>query len=249
MENLLTNSVQVSVANARRSSLPYGRRKTRRFLRAECHKSPPSGVFVTAPEFTEWHLVQQGIAGDSTVLDQLFSVHRPRLQRMAYAILRNKEDAEDALQEGLCNAYVRLRSFQGRSSLSTWLTRVIINSTLMIRRKRNRRPETSLDDVLENHSEQLQNRIVDPALNPEQTYRRTEMNHLVAVQVSQLPPALRSAFQLYDLDGRSTAESAAQLSIPIGALKSRLVRARRRVANGLSESLIAAEGYHLRQSA
>ena len=237
MENLLTNSVQVSVANARRSSLPYERRKIRRFLRGESHQSPPSGVSVTAPESAEWRLVQQGIAGDSTVLDQLFSVHRPRLQRVAYAILRNKEDAEDALQEGLCNAYVRLRSFQGRSSLSTWLTRVIINSALMIRRKRNRRPETSLDDVLENHSEQLQNRIVDPALNPEQTYRRTEMNHLVAVQVSQLPPALRSAFQLYDLDGRSTAESAAQLSIPIGALKSRLVRARHRVANGLSEAL------------
>src|SRR5208337_1173120 len=85
---------------------------------------------------TEWAIVQKAIAGDTEAQEHLFARHRPRLYRTAVALLRNKEDAEDAVQDGLCKAYTHLRSFQGRSSFSTWLTSIVINSALMSRRRR-----------------------------------------------------------------------------------------------------------------
>ena len=98
---------------------------------------------------TEWAIVQKAIAGDIEAQEHLFARHRSRLYKTAVALLRNKEDAEDAVQDGLCNAYTHLRSFQGRSSFSTWLTSIVINSALMSRRRRRAHPEASLDDMLE----------------------------------------------------------------------------------------------------
>jgi len=98
----------------------------------------------------EWVLVQQAIAGDASAFDLLIDPALSRLKSVAYAMLHNWEDAEDALQDGLCKAFCRLRSFQGRSSFSTWLTRIVINSALMTIRRRNRKRnylEYSLDDI------------------------------------------------------------------------------------------------------
>ena len=81
----------------------------------------------------EWDLVQQAIAGNADAQEQLFKTYTPRLFRTAFAVLRNKEDAEDAVQDSWCRAYRNLRSFQGRSAFSTWLTRIAINSALMRR--------------------------------------------------------------------------------------------------------------------
>ena len=98
----------------------------------------------------EWAVVQQAIAGNADAQDRLFAGHTRRLYRTVFALLNNKEDAEDALQEGLCKAFTSLRSFQGRSSFSTWLTRIVMNSALMARRRKIAHPEASLDEMLDN---------------------------------------------------------------------------------------------------
>ena len=185
----------------------------------------------------EWDLVQQGIAGDSSVLEQLFNTYTARLYRTAFGVLGNKQDAEDAVQNGLCRAYANLQSFQGRSSFSTWLTRIVINSALMIRRRRNGRTETSLDEILDSQPEGLQYGIVHAGPNPEEICRGTEIDGLVETQVRQLPPGLRAAFQLCDLDGLSATDSIQMLGISMSAFKSRISRARQKVANGLRQSL------------
>src|SRR6266850_4371776 len=92
------------------------------------------------PEDQEWEAVQ------ATLL-----ASRPRFLRMAFAILRNKEDAEDAVQDALLSACLHLRTFEGRSALTTWFTRIVLNAALMIRRKRKSpwispQPETSTSD-------------------------------------------------------------------------------------------------------
>ena len=71
----------------------------------------------------DWAVVQQAIADNAFAQERLFAHHSDRLYRTAFSVLRNKEDAEDAVQDGLCKAYTNLRSFQGRSSFSTWLQR------------------------------------------------------------------------------------------------------------------------------
>jgi RNA polymerase sigma-70 factor (ECF subfamily) len=180
-------------------------------------------------------LVQQAIDGNSAAHEQIFATHAGKLRGMAFAILRNREDAEDAVQDGFCRAFANLQSFQGRSSFSTWLTRIVINSSLMIRRRRNGRAEASLDEVLDNRPEQVQRKIVDARPNPEQMCAATEMHALVEKQVRQLPRGLQRAFQLYGLDGRSAADSMRGLGIGTSAFKSRICRARKKIANGLRQ--------------
>jgi|SRR5580704_11700245 RNA polymerase sigma-70 factor (ECF subfamily) len=198
----------------------------------------PSSERVAAPSTTLHHpaLVQQAIDGNSAAHEQIFATHASKLRGMAFAILRNREDAEDAVQDGFCRAFANLQSFQGRSSFSTWLTRIVINSSLMIRRRRNGRAEASLDEVLDNRPEQLQCKIVDARPNPEQICASGEIRALVEKQVRQLPPGLQTAFQLYELDHRSGAESMHTLGIGTSAFKSRISRARRKVENGLRQT-------------
>ena len=163
-------------------------------------------------------------------------LHTTILYRIALSILRNREDAEDAVQDALWRAYAKLRSFQGRSTFSTWLNRIVINSALMIRRRRNARPEASLQALLDGWPERLQHQIVDAGPNPEDIRRIAEIHDIVAEHIRQLPPRLREALQLCDLDGLSTEDSSHVLGIRQGAFKSRVARARQRLANGLQQS-------------
>jgi RNA polymerase sigma-70 factor, ECF subfamily len=198
----------------------------------------PSSARTAASATAHAHstLVQQAIAGNSDAHEQIFASHISKLRGMAFAILRNREDAEDAVQDAFCRAFGSLQSFQGRSSFSTWLTRIVINSSLMIRRRRNGRSEASLDDLLDNRPEQLRCGIVDARPNPEQICASVEIRALVEQQVRQLPSGLQSAFQLYELEDRSGAESMQALGIGTSAFKSRMSRARRKLEYGLRQT-------------
>jgi RNA polymerase sigma-70 factor (ECF subfamily) len=189
---------------------------------------------------SEWALVQQAIAGDTNALELLLAPNLGRLYRVAYAMLRNKEDAEDALQDGLCNAYCRLRSFQGRSSFSTWLTRIVINSALMTLRRQKRKRnylEYSLDEIKDNQQEWPAHSAVDERPNPERICALIEMSALIKEQIMRLPASERAAFLYYAMNGHSVLESSLTFGIPAATLKSRILRTRRKLAHGLQHSL------------
>lgn len=185
---------------------------------------------------TEWAIIEKAIAGDTEAQEHLFARHRPRLYRTAVALLHNNEDAEDAVQDGLCKAYTNLRSFQGRSSFSTWLTSIVINSARMSRRRRRARPEASLDDMLEAYSAPSC-MIADPQSNPETVCSERQLNELLDKQLLQLRPCLKEAFRLRAIHGFSLRESSQALGISLSAVKSRLFWARRALAQGLQRSL------------
>jgi RNA polymerase sigma-70 factor (ECF subfamily) len=185
----------------------------------------------------EWAFIQQAVDGDSAAAEQMFGRHAAMLYRIAFRILHNKEDAEDAVQDSLCKAYAKLQSFQGGASFSTWLTRIVINSALMVRRRRNGRPETSLDEILDTRPHRLQREIVDAALDPEQICSAAEIHQLLEKQLSKLPTGLRAAFQLRELDGLSASDSCRVLGIRKNAFKSRISRARQKLGRALRKSL------------
>src|ERR1700716_4130767 len=120
------------------------------------------------PRAEEWHIVQRAVAGDSEALTTLFARDRIKLYRTAYSLLRNKEDAEDALQEGLVAAYVNLKSFQGRARFSTWLTRIVINATLMSLRKPHIHNHISFDEMVLGDTRRWVAAVTDGCLDPEQ---------------------------------------------------------------------------------
>jgi RNA polymerase sigma-70 factor (ECF subfamily) len=181
-------------------------------------------------------VVQRALAGDAHAREQLFARQTGRLYRTALALLHNKEDAEDAVQDGICRAYTNLRSFQGRSSFATWLTRIVINSALMTLRRRRVHPEASLDGILEGQS-WLPQAAVNAGPDPEQICATAQINELVEQHVRQLPASLRAAFRLAVGVGLSAAESSQTLGISVSAFKSRIFWARRKVICGLQQSL------------
>ena len=186
------------------------------------------------PRGEEWHIVQRAVAGDSEALTTLFARDRIKLYRTAYSLLRNKEDAEDALQDGFVAAYVNLKSFQGRARFSTWLTRIVLNAALMSRRKLRIHPQVSFDEIALSDKHRWVAAVVDGYPDPEQTYAQTENKKTVEKRMNQLSPRLRTAIQLRDLCHFSIREAAQAEGVKMNVIKSRVFRARRRLADSLT---------------
>ena len=163
------------------------------------------------------------IGTEPSLAEACFRRYRRSLLHIAFRILRNREDAEDALQDGLFSAYRKLDRFEGRSRLFTWLVRIVINAALMKRRTQ-RRVITFHDmgpwpapgiDVSADHSG-----------NPERSYTALEIRQMIM----NLPVTLRNAVVLCDIDGYSKSEAAERLGLTEAGVRSRLWRAHRTLA-------------------
>jgi RNA polymerase sigma-70 factor (ECF subfamily) len=148
------------------------------------------------------------------------------LLKTAFNITGNREDAEDAVQDSLMRAFVRIKDFRGASSFSTWLTRIVINSALMIRRKKRTARHIFLDDVSENVEHHLKLNIPHAAANPAQIFFARERREAVRKAIRGLRPNLRSVVEEGHLQDFSMKETAKALKISIGAAKARLFHAR-----------------------
>jgi RNA polymerase sigma-70 factor (ECF subfamily) len=166
------------------------------------------------------------VAGYQGDFESEISRHSPVLFRVALQRLHNVEDAEDAVQESLLSAYKCLGQFQGRSQFSTWLTRIVINTALMKLRKRSRYPLVSLEHSVEDDAAAPVEEFVDTRPNPEVTCAQTEMEEKLDEALSAISPKLRIAFQMRELAGMSTRDTANALGITVNTLKSRMLRAR-----------------------
>ena len=169
--------------------------------------------------------------------ERLWARHSHGLYRRVLGIVRNPEDAEDALQEGLLSAVKNLPRFEGRSGISTWLTRIVINAALMQLRSRRTHEAISLSEPLDDTAVIAADRIVDPSPSPEQNLLMTELQDVLARSMEGLSPAMRTAVGLRYMQGLSTREAARTCGINENTLKARLRRARRRLAR--SKSLLA----------
>jgi RNA polymerase sigma factor (sigma-70 family) len=188
----------------------------------------PSRSFGRArPEGPVWEAVQ------ATLL-----ASRPRFLRMAYAILRNKEDAEDAVQDALLSACLHLRTFEGRSALTTWFTRIVLNAALMIRRKRKTSWMDPLPEPNTMDDTPWTERIPASQPDPEMVYAEEETFQLIDVVLGRLSPVLRQAFTMTYYDEMSSREACALLGISTGTFKSRLFRARRHLRAQAQRSLV-----------
>lgn len=178
---------------------------------------------VTSTATTDLYVVQQAIAGDPNVQEQLFERYAARLYRKAFSILRNREDAQDALQDGWYQAYINLHAFEGRSSFSTWLTRIVINSALMILRRNRKRCEVSTDEAEE---ASFVHEIPDRYRDPEQIFLAGERNTILHKAIGGLRPRIRIIVECGPLHECSSDEAAQRLGISNQAAKARLFRAR-----------------------
>ncbi len=164
--------------------------------------------------------------GDTAAFEQLYEQSAPRVLKTLYRITRNHEDAEDALQDAFMSAFVHAKDFDGRSSFTTWFTRIAINSALMILRKKRTRPEHPIDDGSNTDLTEKHWVVPDSAANPERLYAQRERETMLKAAVGDLRPTIRKAVEIGQLQDRSMRETADLLGISVAAAKARLFHAR-----------------------
>jgi RNA polymerase sigma-70 factor, ECF subfamily len=171
-----------------------------------------------------------------------------RIYALALRMMADQDEAEEVLQETFINACEKIDSFEGRSSLSTWLYRIATNTALM--RIRRQRPTISLEDTLEEDSYALPQVVVDWQPGLERIALDGELQEALEVALQELTEPLRTVFVLRDMQGLSTAETADMLGISQSAAKVRLHRARLQLRELLSQDArVALEEYGIQAEA
>ncbi len=181
----------------------------------------------------EAQLVAAAKAGDAASFSELVKRYERKIFRLAQNITRNREDAEDVMQEAFLKAYTHLDKFQGDSRFYTWLVRIAVNEALMKLRKR-RPGEFSLDEPVETEDDFVQREIADWGPLPDQRYERNQLNSILSEAIEKLEPDFRVVFVLRDVEELSTEETAKLLGLSVPAVKSRLLRARLRLRQKLN---------------
>ncbi len=169
-------------------------------------------------------LVDRVLAGDPRAFEELVRRHERRVFRTTLAVTGNTEDAEEAMQDTFLKVHGHLGEFQRASRFTTWLTRIAVNESLQILRRRHR--TDSLDEPAERDEEMLPRQFQDWQDNPEKIYAKQELRQMVEDAIQSLHPIYREAFVLRDVQGLTTEEAAQALELNTAALKSRLLRAR-----------------------
>jgi RNA polymerase sigma-70 factor, ECF subfamily len=171
-------------------------------------------------------------------LTAIFVDHWQSLYRIAMRWLENHADAEDAVQDAFLSAYTHLDQFKRQARMSTWVTTIVINSARMKLRRRPRQVLLARSDQSQDHdSEQFLEPLRDRRSSPEEVSQRNELTERAVGFTTQLSPTLRKTFQLRDLYGLSTRDTAEILGVADGTVKAQLARARAKLRRLLQSSV------------
>jgi RNA polymerase sigma-70 factor, ECF subfamily len=211
----------------------YKKEKTQPFL-----QPTPMTTIQSIADESEQHpdlaLVARARGGDVSAYDALVRKYERQIFRIAQHITQNREDAEDVMQDSFLKAYEKLDQFQGNSKFYTWLVRISVNESLMRLRKRRTGKMVSIDEDLETEEGSVPRDLADWAPDPEQNYTQTELGEILEKTIKGLPPGFKVVFELRDVQGLSTEDTAEALGLSVPAVKSRLLRARLQLRERLS---------------
>jgi RNA polymerase sigma-70 factor (ECF subfamily) len=187
---------------------------------------------------TDAELAQRCAERDRGAIIHVISSNNQRMFRTAWSVLRNRAEAEECVQAAYLSAFAAIGSFEGRSALSTWLTRIVLNEALGRRRaeeRRRRHLEGKGVAVLDDYREALMRGSQSDT--PDVTVAREEIRKLLEQAVAGLPDAFRTVFVLREIEGLSSEDTAAVLGVPVATVKTRLFRGRRRLQEMLAPEL------------
>jgi RNA polymerase sigma-70 factor (ECF subfamily) len=188
-------------------------------------------------------LVVAAKTGDTRAFELLVERHKRRIFSLARRMTRNREDAEDVVQQSFEKAFIHLKKFAGESLFSTWLTRIAINEALMLLRRRRGSCEVPIAESTTEGEIALPLDIPDSGPNPEDSCLQREQERILSAAVNELTPGMRKAIQLCELDGRSTEETAQAMGLSVGAVKARLFHGRRKLRKTLERYVESVRTY------
>ena len=187
---------------------------------------------------SDLELASRIAARDVAAVRLVTARNNQRLYRTAWSILKDRSEAEEAVQDGYMKAFNAIKTFVGTSSLSTWLTRIVVNEALDRRRRAQRRSRMLNHEsvvVLEEYREKLMAGSVTQS--PEKVLMRRQIAKLLEKAIARLPDTFRPVFVLREIEGLSVEDTAEALQIPVETVKTRLFRARRRLQKELDPEL------------
>lgn len=175
-------------------------------------------------------LIADAQEGSRTAFDTLHIPYSRSIYRVALSITRNHCDAEDAIQDALLRAYISIKQFRGGSQFSSWLTRIVINSSLGLLRKRHRRRETNIETTDKDGIALSVLDLIDPRNDPDQNFRTNQLENHLESSLDMLPLSLRRVARLKFVEEQSVEEISTTLCLSVSATKSRLYRARKLIS-------------------
>lgn len=187
----------------------------------------------------EGELARRIATGDRGAARYLIRRNNQRLFRAAWSVLKDRAEAEEAVQEGYLKAFAAIGQFHGEAALSTWLTRIVVNEAINRVRAARRRDRAMKKEglaVLRDHRERLGDA---PSLagQPDEAIIRRQLAEVLQRAIARLPEPFRLVFVLRDVEGLSAEETAAALGAHEGTVRTRLLRARRRLRADLGPEL------------
>ena len=173
-------------------------------------------------------LAQQG---DNSAFTQLIERHYNACLKLATSILRDREDAEDEVQNACWKAYEHIGQFQRDAKFSTWMTRIVVNQCLMRLRQHRRQKMVYVEDAVGEDSRVME--FPSEGVSPESELGQMQVANVLQKEISRIPPLLRHVFMLRDVQELPMQDVADELGISLAAAKSRLLRARVELRNRL----------------
>jgi len=181
--------------------------------------------------WTDEHVVERVLAGETALYEIIMRRYNQRLYRVVISILRDRDEAEDVLQDAYVRAYQHLSQFEGRASFSTWLTRIAVHEALARLRSRSR----MLQLGTETDEEDIPVDSMPASVDPEETTSRAELARLLEHSLMNLPEQYRTVLMLRDVEELSTSETAEALGLTEENVKVRLHRGRSLLRRDLLE--------------
>jgi RNA polymerase sigma factor (sigma-70 family) len=197
-----------------------------------------SSIEITT-DISDMYLVAAAKDGDHQAYAELCRRHSKQILRIILRITRDVADAEDTLQEALLKAYIHIGGFEGRSAFSSWLTRIAINSALMLSRKKRSQPVYRFESGSDVDDFSFPEPM-ETSYNPEESCIQNALEDELDHAIRYLSPTLRAAMQIRYREDASVSEIAKMLGISEAAVKSRLLRARSQIRKHLGKNIAPA---------
>ena len=179
-------------------------------------------------------LVLAAKSGDAQAFDILIERYQRRILAIARRLTLIREDAEDIVQQSFQKAFVHLHRFEGKSSFSTWLTRIAINEALMFLRRSRGLREVSIDDLSGKEKTTRGAEMHDSRPSPEGVFLKSEQKRILLAAMNKLTPKIRKAIELRELGELSMEEAARVMGLSVGAVKARVFHGRRKLHQALN---------------
>ncbi len=191
-------------------------------------------------------LVAAAKTGDGRAFELLVARHEGRIFSIAQRMTRNREDAEDVVQQSFQKAFINLQKFEGDSLFSTWLTRITINEALMLLRRKRGSREVPIAESSTEDEAALPLDFPDSGPNPEDSCLQREQERILCAAVNELRPGRRKAIELRELGELSTGETAQVMGLSVPAVKARLFHGRKELRQRLKRYVESTRTYRTR---